>query len=72
MSIVVGNLEGFSPLIIRTYGIWFVYSAATSNFREFVVRNFYYFSTFLINCYAISHLLVVVSNTKIEWLLYNV
>lgn len=30
------------------------------------------FQLFLINCYAISHLLVVVSNTKTEWLLYNV
>lgn len=30
------------------------------------------FQLFLIHCYAISHLLVVVSNIKTEWLLYNV
>lgn len=73
MSIVVGNLEGFSPLIISTLMVYGLCILQQPQVLENLLSEIsILFQLFLIHCYAISHLLVVVSNIKTEWLLYNV
>lgn len=40
--------------------------------EDLLSEIFIIFQLFIINCYAIFHLSVVMSNTKTEWCLYNV